>query len=599
MGRWFTALFLLGVALVACADTSSVPTPATGGMRGTLRIGSTTEVTGEGIAAVVPVRHGITAPRWVPGEVVVHFAPDRLRSLSHLQAANVTLTRISPLERSERVVFTAPVAEAELLEVIAALRQRDDVLDATPNWLLDAFDTRLEPNDAYYGLQWHYQAANLPNAWAIENGTTTPVVVAILDTGVAPHPDLAGLDGYDFVDDDTDPFDAGGSTGYHGTHVAGTVAATTNNGTGVAGVSWGATLLHVRVLGADGSGRIDTILRGVAWAAGLRATDPSYPPPPATPARVINLSLGGVIGGPCPAMYESVFAEAVAAGVTIVAAAGNANIDAAATFPANCPSVIAVGALGPTGERAPYSNYGSVVDLMAPGGDLSRDVILETDDGPVRSRGGVLSTFVASEGPAYAFFEGTSMAAPHVSGVAALLLSERPDRTTSEIRAALIEGAAALSAAECRRGLASDCGAGALDAAAALGGEPSTLTPPVATTDVPTYIAALACTSAACSSFDSDRSSVMLVPQGVVSTDFSFTDLSVGTYLAVGWQDSNDDGDIDGGEPFGTSAPVEVSAGVITSGVEVVLTPLVPGGTTDAASVASAVTGLRRATLGE
>lgn len=148
------------------------------------------------------------------------------------------------------------------------------------------------------------------------------------------------------------------------------------------------------------------------------------------PASVINLSLGEDIGQPCPAELSSYFQSLGDAGIIVVAAAGNAGVDAATTFPANCGGVITIGATGPTGMRVPYSNFGAAVDLMASGGDLSQTFTVAGQAYPA----GVLSTVGddATGGFAYAFYQGTSMAAPHVAGLVALLKAQNPALTQSE-----------------------------------------------------------------------------------------------------------------------------------------------------------------------
>jgi serine protease len=327
----------------------------------------------------------------------------------------------------------------------------------------------VEPNDAYYGLQWHYEQIRLPEAWAISTGSTQ-TVVAVLDTGIAPHPDVpAGAGGYDFVSDpwmardgngrDPDPTDPGdlayGSwSTFHGTHVAGTVGARTNNATGVAGVCWSVHLLHVRVLGRGGGTSFD-IGEGIRYAAGLSNASGQVPP---AAARVINMSLGGP--GPDTIMEQACVA-ARAAGVLVVAAAGNDT--STGTFsPASFASVISVGSVGYAKTRAPYSNYGPNLDLMAPGGNAGVD---QNADG---YEDGVLSAhrddFWSPPVDGYEFMQGTSMASPHVAGVAGLLFAVDPTLTADEARTILQETAQDLGLP----GRDNDFGHGLVDAYAAL-----------------------------------------------------------------------------------------------------------------------------------
>ena len=342
------------------------------------------------------------------------------------------------------------------------------MLYATPNYLLSA---TAEPNDPLYRFQWHYRAINLPAAWDQTTGSAD-VTVAIIDSGVVTtHPDLAEklLPGYDFVSSaadsgdgdgrDGDPTDPAGS--FHGSHVAGTAAAATNNGVGVAGVSWGARILPVRVLGPkEGTGTLADTIDGILWSVGRRVAGVPENP---NPADVLNLSLGGGFACREAEPLQDAFDEANDAGAVVVVAAGNENDDARFFTPASCGNVIAVGATTIENKRAPYSNYGSQVDVMAPGGDMgdNGDLDLDGDGQP----DGVLSTVGDASGEGgYAYFEGTSMASPHVAGVAALLKSVRPTLTTSEVRDVLAATAVPITDSSCRPG----CGAGLVDAAAAL-----------------------------------------------------------------------------------------------------------------------------------
>jgi serine protease len=291
----------------------------------------------------------------------------------------------------------------------------------------------LTPNDPSYPSQWHYQnnagGINLPTGW--DKSTGTGIVIAVLDTGSTPHSDLNAntVAGWDMISNtttaqdgngrDSNPNDPGDwytnsacgslqppsqNSSWHGTHVAGTVAAVTNNASGVAGVAFGARIQHVRVLGRCGGSTSD-IADGITWASGGSV---SGVPANATPARVINMSLGG--SGTCSTTFQNAINGAVGRGATVVVAAGNSNASASNFQPASCANVIAVGANDSNGARASFSNYGTAVDLSAPGV-------------------GVLSTLnsgTQAQGTAtYGNKSGTSMAAPHVAGVAALVQSRR------------------------------------------------------------------------------------------------------------------------------------------------------------------------------
>ena len=282
------------------------------------------------------------------------------------------------------------------------------------------------PNDPHYSFQWHIPPIQAPDAWARTTGAN--VTVAVVDTGISQGGE--DLDCHTFVDefnaitDSSGPGVATDDNG-HGTHVAGTIAQCTNNGVGVAGVAYNARLMPVKVLDANGSGLTSDIAQGIDWAR-------------THGADVVNLSLGmdcqGVGNGAWPDCSDSVLdtaiEAAVDAGVVVVAAAGNAN-QSVVGYPANHPDVIAVGAVDYALNKAPYSSYGDALDVVAPGGDTSADL---NGDGYAD---GVLQETFDGSGWGYWFFQGTSMATPHVVGAVALLRSFAPSATVSQIRDAL------------------------------------------------------------------------------------------------------------------------------------------------------------------
>ncbi|WP_374472825.1 S8 family peptidase [Arenimonas sp.] len=356
-----------------------------------------------------------------------------------------------------------------VMEAIAALPEVESVeVDA----LMQA---DFVPNDTYYYLQWGYNDADAgiraDAAWDIANGEG--IVVAVLDTGITNHSDLNAniLPGYDMIWDpevsvdgdgrDADPSDPGDywagrpTSSWHGTHVAGTIAAVTNNAKGVAGTAWGAKVMPVRVLGRYG-GYTSDIADGITWASGGNVPDvPSLEP--ARVADVINMSLGG--SGAC-GIYQEAIDGANARGTTVVVSAGNDNFDAINKRPANCGGVISVASITSASARSGFSNYGASVDIAAPGSTIASTL-------------NAGATVPAGEG--YAYYSGTSMAAPHVAGAIALAQSRRltlglPLWTPAQAEAQ-VKATAYAMAVPCPEG----CGAGIVNAhalALAAGGGP-------------------------------------------------------------------------------------------------------------------------------
>ncbi|RMH53524.1 MAG: hypothetical protein D6684_12155 [Deinococcus-Thermus bacterium] len=286
-----------------------------------------------------------------------------------------------------------------------------------------------QPNDPLYPRQWYLRAIGMEQAWDTETGAEKPIWIGAVDSGVLPHPDLGGVEGYDFVSDPqaagdcdgrdpdpSEPLQKGETTGFHGTQVIGLMLARSDNQRGIAGVHWGARGVMARAFGGSEGEDADAI-EALLWLAGLPV--PGVPLNP-YPVRAINLSFGGE--GSCPPgspWYEAT-QRVLALGVVLVAAAGNQNRPAEGFEPASCPGVVAVGATDALNRRASYSNYGPRVDLYAPGGALSRD---DDNDG---QPDGLLSLGFAQGAPGYVYAQGTSFAAPLVSGAAALLLSREP-----------------------------------------------------------------------------------------------------------------------------------------------------------------------------
>ncbi|MEZ4605621.1 MAG: S8 family serine peptidase [Deinococcales bacterium] len=333
------------------------------------------------------------------------------------------------------------------------LRQQPEFSSVCPNYLRFAQST---PNDPRFADQWHLQEAGFETAWDLSTGSSD-VIIAILDSGITPnHPDLTcgrSAQGYDFIDNDTFPFDEGpqSQSSYHGTHVAGIAGACTDNALGVSGVDWQAKLAHLRVLGPYGALDSD-IARAILWASGYQVSGLALN---SNPADVINMSLGGF--GESPILQEAVN-MALAKGVNVVVAAGNFNSDARSFVPSGLRGVISVGALAREGDLASYSNYGPAISLMAAGGSRRGQI---QDD--------ILSTLALEDGRAlkldYGYFSGTSMASPQVAGTIALMKALKPDLDPPHVERYLSQSAQPLSGSRCQQ---LGCGAGALNPTAAL-----------------------------------------------------------------------------------------------------------------------------------
>lgn len=292
--------------------------------------------------------------------------------------------------------------------IINSLKNEPGVLHVEQNAYAYATAT---VDDPYFSYQWHMTQIGVETAW--EQSTGAGVVVAVIDTGIKQSlKDLAGTNftaGYDFVNNDTDPTDDQG----HGSHVCGTIAQTTNNGLGVAGVAYNATIMPVKVLNELGTGTYDDIADGITWA-----TDNG--------ADVINLSLGGYGN---LQILENAIDYAWSNGVVVVCAAGNDNTSNP-HYPSAYSNSISVSASTSQNTKASYSNYGDTIDIAAPGGD-SGDF---NDDG---YNDMVLQNTFSGANEGYYFFAGTSMASPHVAGVAALIKSKNQNLTNIEIRSIL------------------------------------------------------------------------------------------------------------------------------------------------------------------
>lgn len=409
-----------------------------------------------------PLRIG---SEFVPGEVIVEpkqrgFTAEGIRRIRPAAVDNADLslfavasTQVQALIDSAMagsipeggIVTTSQRTKLATLNSVKVLSLRDDVEYAEPNFIRRP---QLEPNDQYYNLQWHYRSINLPLAWDVTTGSTD-VIVAVVDTGVLlSHPDLDGqlVPGYDFIASSTRARDGNGidsnpnddgdraygsASSFHGTHVAGTIAAESNNSQGVSGIAWNSRIMPLRALGVDGGTTYD-VMQAIRFAAGLANDSGTLP---ARRADIINLSLGSDASSQSE---QDTINQARNAGVIVIAAAGNESTTVP-SYPAAYSGAVSVSATTISNALADYSNRGATIDVAAPGGNNGSDI---NGDGV---GDGVVSTMGddGNSGPLqfrYSSLNGTSMAAPHVAGVAALMKAVHRNLTPAEFDTALSSG---------------------------------------------------------------------------------------------------------------------------------------------------------------
>ncbi|WP_116157851.1 S8 family serine peptidase [Streptomyces nymphaeiformis] len=387
----------------------------------------------------------------------------------------------------------------DVTEVMNAFRADPSVASVEPD--IRAYAMAVAPDDTDYAKQWDLfeptGGMNVPAAW--DKATGSGVTVAVIDTGYAAHSDLASnvVSGYDFISTAADARDGNGrdadakdegdwnatdgecgtgstasNSSWHGTHVAGTIAAVTNNTKGIAGIAYNAKIQPVRVLGKCGGSSSD-IADAITWASG--GTVPGVPANP-TPAKVINMSLGGA-SATCPSVYQTAINGAVSRGTTVVVAAGNSNANASGFTPANCTGVITVASTNRAGARSYYSNYGTIVDVAAPGGETRNAT--DTPGTVTTPENAIYSTLnsglTTQSTETYKPYQGTSMAAPHIAGLAALLKSAKSTLTPADIESTIKANARPLPGT-CTGG----CGTGIADAAKSVNAVLNT-TPPSGT----------------------------------------------------------------------------------------------------------------------
>jgi len=451
------------------------------------------------IAAPTEVDHLIITPRVIKGKKLSEQLERRNDShLSSIAARSLSIER-QLSGKSHLLKLDRAVSLDEARALAAKLSTNTEVESVEPDVRMQAH--AFMPNDpGYSGApgQWHFMTpigsnaggADLPPAWDMTLGNGT-VEVAVLDTGYRPHSDLqAVLPGYDFVSsvaiandgngrdaDASDPGDAvvanecgrgaaAARSSWHGTHVMGIIAALMNNGLYGTGMAPNVRIVPVRVLGKCG-GYTSDIIDGMRWAAGLAVPGA---PKNAYPARIINVSLG--IPGTCSRAFQAAINDVNAAGAIVVVSNGNGGYSSV-NQPANCAGTLAVTAHSVDGDSATYANLGVQTLISAPGGGcgtLARNCVeIYSSNGlGIYSLGNTGASRPASDG--YSIKYGTSMAAPHVSGAIALMLSLNPSLSRDEVVSLLRASARAFPAGSAclLRANSGMCGAGILDVYAAL-----------------------------------------------------------------------------------------------------------------------------------
>ncbi|MBP0620289.1 MprA protease, GlyGly-CTERM protein-sorting domain-containing form [Cupriavidus consociatus] len=480
-------------------------------------------------AGAAPSSTSAAAPAYT-GQIIVRWRDGTTSTVTSKEPAASAASAASPLQQlRERTGIAATLrrpmgGNMDLLQVpdelaadpeaaAARLRQDPRVADAVPDRWLRLHDT--VPNDPEFRANQPYLlgtgttvgGVNLPRAWDRTRGSGG-IVIAVVDTGVLQHPDLAArlLQGYDFISsaavsndgddgrdgDSTDPgdnvpsgFTCPGSSSptteatansWHGTRVASVLGAVTNNGEGIAGVDWSARVLPVRVSGRCGALLSDTV-DGMRWAGGLSV--PNVPANP-NPARVVNISLGG---GTCSSIEQQAVNDLNARGVVVVAAAGNNR--SAVEAPADCRGVIAVTAHANDGENATYANVGPQVAISAPGGGCGNSRV---QNGACTTTPSVIRTLSNNGGTSIGDYtvsssQGTSFAAPMVSGVVAMMFALNGSLSPAQVTAALKSSARPHPSGTFCTTNQGVCGAGLLDADNALAAAVSA--PPAAAAPAP------------------------------------------------------------------------------------------------------------------
>jgi serine protease len=478
---YFYSLIALGLMLAGCNVTPQTSeTPASPLVVGASMASDDADVRVDRIIVKFkPVSQGV---------LVNGLTPQRVTAIVRETLGNGVRLRRAINRDTYVLDLPAAMPLSVAKETLARLEARPDVVYAEPDLKMQI--QAVSTDDPLFDIQWNLfdvaywvGATNVSNAWDITTGSTD-TVVAVIDTGILPHPDLRGrvLPGYNFISDpdmanngvgrSADATDLGDwlsqsdldgrfkgcndnkpkDSSWHGTHVSGIIGANANDKYGIAGINWKAKILPVRALGKCG-GYSSDIADGMRWAAGLQVDGVPMNP---YPARIINMSLGGK--GACSKTYQSAIDAVTARGTLVVVAAGNENDDASKYTPASCTGVITVASNTRTGAKASYSNFGTRVDLAAPGGSQGGLIVSDGDFG---------KTTALNDG-AMMSRQGTSQATPHVAGIASLMLAVNPSLTPAQITTLLKSTARPFPTGVAGACTTSTCGAGLVDAAAAV-----------------------------------------------------------------------------------------------------------------------------------
>lgn len=387
-----------------------------------------------------------------PARILLQFSRTPTAEEVEDLRASFGIEQLAPLASVESDIWLAEVAETDVVAsnisayqsaLSSAMSQHELILSAEPDIVFTAYgrphfghyqnvqghDSAATPNDYFYEEQWALTAINVPGAWDITTGSDK-IVIAVLDSGIDPaHPDLGENvgEGYDFVGNDNEPLDDLG----HGTHIASVIGGNSNNDIGVAGVNWNIEIMPIKVLDDTGTGTVSNIISGINWAAD-------------NGADIINLSLGS--NKDSVLLQRTVQQVVRENGIVFVAASGNEyDMGNPITYPAVYDDVIAVGATSRTDEHASFSSGGSHLAVAAPGIEI------------------IAATWLGSGGE-YAYYTGTSMAAPIVAGVIGLMLSVNDELSPSEINGILTSTAQDIDTP----GFDPRTGYGLIDAAAAV-----------------------------------------------------------------------------------------------------------------------------------